>query len=156
MNIDRNKMEKIMKLVIEEVKLAIQEGNYPFAAFLLDMEGNIVYKSHNTSNSDIDPTAHAEINLIRLACKDLNTKNLSNYVLISNAWSCSMCMSASIKAKITNYIFGTNSEPNMNPNVTIYDISDKTKQTLNIVTGVLDDECKRQIEESRKNVKLIK
>ena len=150
MNVDKNKIEKIMKLVIEEVNLAIKEGNSPFAAFLLDMEGNIIYKAHNTSNSDIDPTAHAEINLIRKACKDLNTKNLSNYILISNAWSCSMCMSASIKARITNYVFGTNSEPDMNPNVTIYDIADKTKQSLNIITGILDDECKKQIDEARK------
>ena len=39
MNVDKNKIEKIMKLVIEEVNLAIKEGNSPFAAFLLDMEG---------------------------------------------------------------------------------------------------------------------
>lgn len=109
MNIDNNKIEKVMKLVMEEVKIAIHEGNSPFATFLLDREGNIIYKAHNTSNSDTDPTAHAEINLIRMACKELNTKDLSNYILISNAWSCSMCMSAAIKAKITNYIFGTRS-----------------------------------------------
>lgn len=150
MNIDRNRMEKLMKLVIEEVKIAIYEGNSPFAAFLLDMEGNIIYKAHNTSNSDTDPIAHAEINVIRMACKELNTKNLSNYILISNAWSCSMCMSAAIKAKITNYIFGTSSEDNMNPNITIYDIQEKTKQALNIITGVLDTECKKQIYEARK------
>lgn len=150
MNIDKNKMEELMSLVIEEVKFAIQEGDAPFAAFLLDMDGNIIYKAHNTSNSDMDPTAHAEMNLIRIACKDLKTKDLSNYILISNAWSCSMCMSASIKAKITNYIFGTSSESNMNPNVTIYDLANKTKQSLNIVTGILDEKCKIQIEEARK------
>ena len=150
MNIDKNKMEEIMRLVIEEVKIAIREGNSPFAALLLDMEGNIIYKSHNTSNSDMDPTAHAETNLIRMACKDLNTKNLSNYILISNAWSCSMCMSASIKAKITNYIFGTNSETDMNPNITIYDIENRTKNSLNIITGILADECKKQIDDARR------
>ncbi len=149
MNIDNNKIEKVMKLVMEEVKIAIHEGNSPFAAFLLDREGNIIYKAHNTSNSDTDPTAHAEINLIRMACKELNTKYLSNYILISNAWSCSMCMSAAIKAKITNYIFGTRSESNMNPNITIYDIKDKTKNSLNIMTGVLENDCRKQIENAR-------
>ncbi len=149
MNIDNNKIEKVMKLVMEEVKIAIHEGNSPFAAFLLDREGNIIYKAHNTSNSDTDPTAHAEINLIRMACKELNTKDLSNYILISNAWSCSMCMSAAIKAKITNYIFGTRSESNMNPNITIYDIKDKTKNSLNIMTGVLENDCRKQIENAR-------
>ncbi len=149
MNIDNNKIEKVMKLVMEEVKIAIHEGNSPFATFLLDREGNIIYKAHNTSNYDTDPTAHAEINLIRMACKELNTKDLSNYILISNAWSCSMCMSAAIKAKITNYIFGTRSESNMNPNITIYDIKDKTKNSLNIMTGVLENDCRKQIENAR-------
>ena len=144
-----NKIEKVMKLVMEEVKIAIHEGNSPFATFLLDREGNIIYKAHNTSNYDTDPTAHAEINLIRMACKELNTKDLSNYILISNAWSCSMCMSAAIKAKITNYIFGTRSESNMNPNITIYDIKDKTKNSLNIMTGVLENDCRKQIENAR-------
>ena len=150
MNIDKNKMEELMIQVIEEVNVAVQDGNAPFAAFLLDMSGNIIYKAHNTSNSDMDPTAHAEMNLIRMACRDLKTKDLSNYILISNAWSCSMCFSASIKSKITNYIFGASSESNMNPSITIYDIASKTKQSLNIVIGILEEKCKKQIEEARK------
>ena len=101
MIIEKEKMEEIMSLVIEEANIAIKEGNSPFAAFLLDKEGNILYRAHNTSNTNTDPTAHAEINLIRMACKELKTKDLSNYILISNAWSCSMCFSAAIKAKIS-------------------------------------------------------
>ncbi len=150
MNIEKGKMEEIMRLVIKEVDIAIKEGNSPFAAFLLDKEGNIKYRAHNTSNSDIDPTAHAEINLIREACKDLKSKNLSDYILISNAWSCSMCFSAAIKAKISNFIFGAESESNMNPNVTIYDIKEKCKNDINIISGILNDECKKQIEEARR------
>ena len=38
-----------------------------------------------------------------------------------------MCFSAAIKAKISNFIFGAESESNMNPNVTIYDIKEKCK-----------------------------
>lgn len=149
MNIEKEKMEEIMRLVIEEVEIAIEEGNSPFAAFLLDNDGNVLYKAHNTSNTDIDPTAHAEINLIRMACKDLKTKDLSSYILISNAWSCSMCFSAAIKAKINSFIFGVESESNMNPNVTIYDIKDKCKNEINVISGILRDECKIQIEEAR-------
>ena len=149
MNLSKEKMEYIMGLVIEEVDIAIKDGNSPFAAFLLDMDGNILYKAHNTSNTDIDPTAHAEINLIRNACRDLNTKKLNDYILISNAWSCSMCFSAAIKAKISNFIFGAESESDMNPNVTIYDIKEKCSNEINIISGILKDECKKQIEEAR-------
>ena len=151
MNISNEKMEYIMKLVIEEADIAIKDGNSPFAAFLLDNNGNVLYKAHNTSNTDTDPTAHAEINLIRMACKELNTKNLSSYILISNAWSCSMCFSAAIKAKINNFIFGAESEANMNPNVTIYDIKEKCSSEINITSGILKDECKKQIEDARRN-----
>ena len=150
MNISEEKMNDLMRLVMSEVNIAIKEGNSPFAAFLLDKEGNIKYKAHNTTNIDCDPTAHAEINLISKACKDLNTKDLSNYILISNAWSCSMCFSAALKAKISNFIFGTESASNMNPNVTIYDIKEKCSNEINIVTGILKDTCKKQIDELRK------
>ena len=156
MNISNEKIEEIMKLVIEEVELAIKENNSPFAAFLLDMDGNIIYKSHNTTNTNVDPTAHAEINVIRMACNDLKTKDLSNYILISNAWSCSMCFSAAIKAKISNFIFGTESEPNMNPNINIFDIKEKCKNKINIISGILKNECKKQIDDARIKLNNIK
>ena len=94
---------------------------FSLCSFLLDRNGNILFKEYNTVNAKMAPTTHAEINLIRKACRELKTKNLSNYILISNAWSCSTCMSASIKAKIQNYIFGAKSESDMNPNITIFD-----------------------------------
>lgn len=37
----------------------------------------------------------------------------------------------------------------MNPNITIYDIKDKTKNSLNIMTGVLENDCRKQIENAR-------
>ena len=56
MNISKEKMEFLMRMVMEEVSIAIKEGNSPFAAFLLDQEGTILYKAHNTTNTNIDPT----------------------------------------------------------------------------------------------------
>ena len=148
--IERMLQEDLMRIVMEEVDIAIKEGNSPFAAILIDNDGNIIGKAHNTAKTENNPVLHAEINLISQMCKKLNTRDLSNYCLVSNAWSCSMCMSASIKAKIKNFIFGAPSENDMNPNITIFDIKEKTKGEINIITGVLEDECKKQIEEARK------
>lgn len=61
-----------------------------------------------------------------------------------------MCMSACIKAQIHNFLFGTQSEPNMNPNVTIFEIKEKCKNELNIEIGILKEECQHQIENARK------
>ncbi len=143
--------EKIMRVVIEEVEIAIKEGNSPFAAILINKNGEIIGKAHNTAKTENNPILHAEINLITNVCKKLNTRDLSEYCLISNAWSCSMCMSASIKAKISNFIFGAQSENDMNPNITVFDIKEKTNGDINIVTGVLEEECRKQIERARKS-----
>lgn len=61
-----------------------------------------------------------------------------------------MCMSACIKAKIQNFIYGAPSEIDMNPNVTIFDIKEKCTTSLNIETGILKEECQLQIEKARK------
>ncbi len=143
--------EKIMRVVIEEVEIAIKEGNSPFAAILINKNGEIIGKAHNTAKTENNPILHAEMNLITNVCKKLNTRDLSEYCLISNAWSCSMCMSASIKAKISNFIFGAPSENDMNPNITVFDIKEKTNGDINIVTGVLEEECRKQIERARKS-----
>lgn len=150
MELNKDKKEELMRIVMQEVDIAIKEGNSPFAAILIDKEGNIIAKEHNTAKSMCNPVLHAEINLISKACKKLNTRDLSEYCIMSNAWSCSMCMSACIKAKIKKYIYGAPSESDMNPSVTIFDIKEKTSTELNIEVGILEDECKLQIENARK------
>ena len=69
MNINYNHelLEKLMRVVIEEVDKAVDEGNSPFAAILVDKEGNIIDKAHNTAKSMYNPVLHAEINLITKA-----------------------------------------------------------------------------------------
>ncbi len=150
MNLSIDKKKELMRLVMQEVDEAIKEGNSPFGAILIDENGNIIEKAHNTAKSMGNPILHAEINLISKACKKLHTMDLSDYCIMSNAWSCSMCMSACIKAKIQNYIYGAPSEETMNPNVTIFDIKDKSKTELNIEIGILENECRLQIDNARK------
>ena len=152
MNINKDKKENLMRVVMKEVDEAIKEGNSPFGAILVDENGNIIEKAHNTAKSMCNPVLHAEINLITKACKTLNTRDLSKYCIISNAWSCSMCMSACIKAKIKNFIYGAPSESDMNPNITIFDIKEKSTSELNIETGILQGECQLQIENARKGI----
>ena len=154
MSFNKDKKEDYMKIVMQEVDIAISEGNSPFAAILIDEQGNIIEKAHNTAKSECNPILHAEINLILKACKKLGTRDLSKYYIMSNAWSCSMCMSACIKAKIKNYIFGAPSESDMNPSINIFDVKEKTTTKLNIETDILKYECQLQIENARKRRKL--
>lgn len=77
----------------------------PFGAAILDSEGNIITVDSNTVLRDNDPTAHAEVNAIRSACKLLGTHDLSGYTLYATGYPCPMCMSAIIWANIKKVIY---------------------------------------------------
>ena len=79
----------------------------PFGAAILDSEGNIITVDSNTVLRDNDPTAHAEINAIRSACKILGTHDLSGYTLYATGYPCPMCISAIIWANIREVYYGT-------------------------------------------------
>ena len=111
--------------------MAINEGNSPFAAILVDEQGNIIERAHNTAKSMCNPVLHAEINLISEDVKNL------------------------IQEIYQNIIYGAPSESDMNHNVTIFDIKEKSVTDVNIETGILKEECQLQIENVRKNIKII-
>ena len=150
MNIfDKKVQENIMKKVIKEVNKAIEEGNGPFAAFLVDYNGNILFKAHNKTRTKMDPTAHGEVLLIRKACKKLNTRDLSNYSIFTNAEPCSMCMSAIIKSNIKGVFYGADTEDHNNPYLRVEDVVKKCNYKINIINGILKDECQKQISDLR-------
>lgn len=145
--------EKLVRIAMGEAEKAIREGNSPFGAVLSDLDGNVIDVAYNTSNTDSDPTAHAEINLIRKVSKKLRSKDLGNYCLISNAQSCSMCFSAAIKSKIRHYIFGADSESHIDPKLDVFEVSRYSDNKLHVDIGILKEECKNQIEQARRIMK---
>lgn len=98
----------IMKLGIEEANKTMKQGiGGPFGAVIVDKNNNVVAVSSNTVLKDNDPTAHAEINVIRKACKKLNTYDLTEYKLYATSYPCPMCLSAIIWANIKEVYYGT-------------------------------------------------
>lgn len=143
--------ENLIRLAMHEAHLAVVEGNYPFGAIMADAEGNIIDSAHNSQETDRDPTAHAEINLIRRLAKVYDPEEFNRFYLASNAESCSMCFSAAIKAGIIHYIFGAPSETHMEPFLTVIDVTKFSRIILDISRGVLEQECIHQIAEIRAN-----
>jgi guanine deaminase len=71
----------------------------PFGAVVVK-EGKIIAKSANKVTTTNDPTAHAEVSAIRLACKKLKTFDLSGCVIYTSCEPCPMCLSAVYWARI--------------------------------------------------------
>ena len=110
--IDKISKEEAMRIAIEESKYN-SENNYknggPFGAVILK-NGEIVSIAHNTVIESKDPTAHAEVNAIRLATKKLNTHDLTGCTLYVNAEPCPMCLSAIIWSNIKEVYYANTKE----------------------------------------------
>ncbi len=83
-----------LKMAVEEAfnGMRAEEGG-PFGAIIVK-DGKIIGKGHNTVLKSNDPTAHAEVNAIRDACKLVKNHHLSGAVLYSNFEPCPMCLAA--------------------------------------------------------------
>jgi guanine deaminase len=101
-------MDPFMKLAKKQADLGFkkQDGG-PFGAVIVK-NNKIIAKAHNLVLKTNDPTAHAEITAIRMACKKLKTFNLSDCEIYSTCEPCPMCFAAIHWAKIKKLYFGCN------------------------------------------------
>lgn len=77
----------------------------PFGAALVDPQGN-VYIASNSVLASHDPTAHAEVNVIRQASEDKQSHDLGGCILYTTCYPCPMCLSAAIWANIKDVYYG--------------------------------------------------
>ena len=93
-----------MKLAIDLSIKNIEKGGGPFGAVIVK-DGEIIAASANSVTIDNDPTAHAEVNAIREACKKLKTFDLSGCDIYSSCEPCPMCLGAIYWARIDKLYF---------------------------------------------------
>lgn len=94
-----------MDTAIKQAITARQNGEVPIGAVLV-YEGKIVALCGNTTIQDNDPTAHAEINVIRQRCNDLGTQRIPDHDLYVTLEPCPMCAAAITNARIRRVYFG--------------------------------------------------
>ena len=152
--IPSDRHEELVRLAMAEAQKGADLGNAPFGAILLNPDGEIVLSAFNTQRSSLDPTAHAEINLLREAGQKFKQIYFPGYSIVGNAEACSMCMSAAIKAKITDFLYGAHAESSMDPELPANIVASKAKQQIKLIGGVLHKECSEQILKIREQQKL--
>lgn len=97
--------EEAMNLAITTCRVGLRLGQSPFGAAVVK-EDRLVAVAHNTVRLDNDPTAHAEVNAIRLAAKELGTFDLSGCILYSTCEPCPMCLAATHWSRVDRLVFG--------------------------------------------------
>ena len=94
-----------MKMAVEEAFFGMRAGEGgPFGA-IIALDGRIIGKGHNTVLKANDPTAHAEVNAIRDACRRLKSPHLPGAVIYSNFEPCPMCLAAIYWADIRSLYY---------------------------------------------------
>jgi guanine deaminase len=98
--------EKFMRMAIRLSEQNVSKGlGGPFGAVIVK-DGKVIAKSANKVAASNDPTAHAEVAAIRLACKKLKTFDLSGAVVYTSCEPCPMCLGAIYWAKIECIYYG--------------------------------------------------
>lgn len=94
-----------MRLAIGEARAGIAAGQSPFGAVVV-LEDKVLAAAHNTVWQDGDPTAHAEINAIRRAARQLGRIDLAGCEMFTTCEPCPMCLAAIHWSKIGRVVFG--------------------------------------------------
>jgi guanine deaminase len=94
--VQRRLLQQAVKLAVENVR---RGAGGPFGAIVASGE-TIVSEGVNRVTSSHDPTAHAEVNAIREACRRLGTHALAGLVLYTSCEPCPMCLGAIYWARL--------------------------------------------------------
>lgn len=95
-----------MELALSEARAAAKRGEVPVGAVVVDPQGQVVAAAGNRTRADNDPTAHAEMLVIRAACAAAESERLTDYSLYVTLEPCAMCAAAISAARIAKLYYG--------------------------------------------------
>lgn len=143
-SVAREAYELGMRAALDEARLALAAGEPPIGACLLQ-DGAIVARAYSGVIAGPDPTAHAEIAVIREASRKLRSADLGGCILCVTVEPCQMCLGACHYAGIGQVFCGAS----------IADLHRHTRSecpataagSVRVVTGVLATECRSLLKE---------
>ncbi|MFP4032538.1 MAG: tRNA adenosine(34) deaminase TadA [Desulfococcaceae bacterium] len=132
-----------MSLALREAERAARAGEVPVGAILVTGDNKILAADHNRTRARNDPTAHAEIQVLREGSRILQNYRLLNTRLYVTVEPCVMCMGAIIHARVAQVVYGA-PDPRWGAVGSLYDFSqdDRFNHQPEIVSGVLEDACR--------------
>jgi tRNA(adenine34) deaminase len=115
----------------------------------------VIARGYNQPIKNIDPTAHAEIVVIRKAAKKIKNYRLEGMTLYVTVEPCPMCLGAIIQARIRRLVYGTE-DPKSGAVISRlkYDLQ-KANHRLQIFSGICRPECKKLLQDFFQEKRLI-
>jgi tRNA(adenine34) deaminase len=136
--------ERFMRRALAEARKAAEQGEVPVGAVVVK-NGVVFASGYNRLILKNDPTAHAEIMALRKAARKLKNYRLLGTTLYVTIEPCAMCLGAAIQARIGRLVFGALDPKAGAVSSIIAFPMEKTNHRLQILGGILEDECGRII-----------
>ncbi|WP_231035369.1 tRNA adenosine(34) deaminase TadA [Pectinatus frisingensis] len=134
---------EMMLRALECARLAFSADEVPVGAVIADKKGNVVATGYNMQEHSRDATAHAEILVIRKACKVLGRRRLNDMTLYVTLEPCPMCAGAILLSNIGRLVYGA-ADSRLGAVDSLFALL--THPALNhdieIRAGVREDECR--------------
>ncbi|MCA3443917.1 MAG: nucleoside deaminase [Rhodobacter sp.] len=95
-----------MEIALAEARAAAERGEVPVGAVIVAPDGRIMARAGNRTRQLADPTAHAEMLVIRAACAAAGSERLAGHDLYVTLEPCAMCAAAIAAARIGRLYYG--------------------------------------------------
>lgn len=137
-----------MKIALGQAREAGARNEVPVGACLIDQTGTILAEAGNRTIGDSDPSAHAEVLVLREASKKVNNYRLTECVLYTTIEPCVMCAGALVNARIRRLVYGA---PDLRFGAvrTQFELCDNSSlnHQIEITAGVLADDCRKLMQD---------
>ena len=131
-----------MRQALEQAQIAADKDEVPVGAMLVDAAGNLIAAGHNQPITACDPSAHAEMVVLRAAAQKLGNYRLPDTTLYVTLEPCTMCVGAMVHARVGRLVYGT-AEPKTGAIESAQRLFEtgKFNHQPQVEAGVLADEC---------------
>ena len=132
---------ELMRVALNIASECLEFGDVPVGAVVVDAEGKVIGQGRNQREELLNPLAHAEIQALQNAAKNIGNWRLDDCTLIVTLEPCTMCAGAIVNARIKQIVFGAD-EPKTGAVGSLFDVIRDRRITHQpeVVSGVLADE----------------
>ncbi len=136
-----------MKQALILAEKAAEAGDVPVGAVIINDQGKLIAQSSNCKEQNHDPTGHAEIIAIRQASQKLGSWHLEKCTLYVTLEPCIMCAGAIIQSRLGLLVYGVD-DPKSGTIRTVLNLPDSaaSNHRLSVLSGILEEECRQQLQ----------
>lgn len=134
-------------MALAEARAAYRADEVPVGAVIVAEDGRVLARDRNRIRGLRDPTAHAEMLVLRRAARRLQKERLGGTILYTTLEPCSMCAGAMVLARISEVVYGT-ADPKAGAGGSLLDLLDHPGLNHRVAArgGILGTESKRLLQ----------